>query len=644
MHRLFTSDRLRHWPAGLLALVAALVAVWARYRIFPHFSWNRDEPVYLWHMETLRTGRLTSSDGGHPELFLPWLSGRGEGVLFSQYTLGWPLVLLVADVVTGSPTAALGLGAALAVLGTYAFAWELLRDRSIAIGAAAVMIASPILPVEGGVHLSYLLTLGLGLLFGVGLLSGIRTHNMGRVIGAGVLLGWIFLTRPYDAILWGLAFGTYAIVVHRDRWRDLLKPFLSCAMAALPLVAMTLAYNRHVTGSLLQFPITVADPMDTFGFGRRRLMPGFPITDYTPSSGLRAIAKHAFFLPWFLAGSYLSVGVAAGGLWVGRRQRSTLAILLIGAVFPLGYFPFWGTQQSSEFTRVAGPVYYIPLFACLAVLIATAITRLRDRHPAGAIALVVTMVLATVPFAQSRLSLNHELSAPQEGWRTSVEPIEGPAIVFVADAADYLMFLNPFSSNGPGLDDDILYAVDDDPAMLDLIAEQPGRTAYVQQASAPQEDLGPKEDPAPFEVTLTPVEVRRARAFTLGLTAGDPGDAGLVAVEVRVGEQVIRASVPAGASLPRFRLAPMGASPADLGLPERGTLSVTVGYGDTEAGALREPRAGQEVQFRVVDGMVEVLLPTTKLERSRVGDTWQWRQRPTTSDLQVELNPAAGAP
>lgn len=635
------AERLRHWPAALLALVAAAVAMWARYRVFPEFSWNRDEPVYLWHVDILRAGRLTSSDGGHPELFLPWLSASRDGVLFTQYTLGWPLVLLAADVITGSASAALGFGAALAVVGTYAFAWELTRDRAICIGAAVVMVASPILPVQGGVHLGYLFTLGLGLLFGVGLLSGIRTGRLGRVVGAGACLGWIFFTRPYDGVLWGLAFGAYAIVVHRQWWRDLVRPFVVVGGAALPLVAATLLYNRHVTGSLSQFPITAADPMDTFGFGRRRLMPGFPIAEYTPASGIRAVAKHAFFLPWFLFGSYLGVAVAGIGLWAARRQQGMVAVLLVGAVFPLGYVPFFGTQESVKFTRLAGPYYYLPLFACLAILMAGVVRRLRERNALAAGGLVLVLVLATLPVARSRLDVNHRLSARQEVWRSSTASIDGRALVFVADAQRYLIFANPFSSNHPGLDDRILFAVDEGPEMLELIAEQPDRTPYLQQTTVPVEDLGARERPVDFDVVLFPVEVRRAPGFTLGLAPGSTTDDDLAVVQLQLGDQVLRRIVPAGGPFPSFRLAPAGSTGADVLLPETGTLTIEIGYGDSEAEALRSPVAREKVHFRVVDGTVEVLLPTVKQARIRVGDSLQWRRQLILTDLEIELTPTS---
>ena len=51
-------------------------------------------------------------------------------------------------------------------------------------------------------------------------------------------------------------------------------------------------------------------------------------------------------LPMFLAGSYLGRSlVAAGGAWLRRRDQTTIALLAIGAVFPLGYFFFWGTYD-----------------------------------------------------------------------------------------------------------------------------------------------------------------------------------------------------------------------------------------------------------------------------------------------------------
>ncbi len=626
----------RHWPALVLAGLAAAVAAWARYRIYPGLSFNRDEAVYLWQVETLEKGFLKSIDGGRPDLFLPWLSAARDGFMFTQYTLGWPLVLLGAKLLTGSVASALYAGSSLAVMGTYAFAWEVTHRRATAIVAAACMVASPIMAIQGGVYLSYLFTLGLGLLFGVGLLSGIRTGRNGRVVIAGALLGWIFFTRPYDGMLWGVTFGLYAIIATRHHWRQLLRPFVLVAIGATPLLLATMAYNLSVTGAPLAFPITAVDPLDTFGFGVRRIMPNTASTVYSLPKGLYALAKHAFFFPWFLLGSYLGIAIAAVGLWGARHRQTTLLIVMLGVVFPLGYLPFWGNWVSGQFTRISGPIYYLPLYTSIVVLIAIAIVEWYPRHRAGVSALALALVLATLPPAVSRFHINSRLSTPQQAWLRSVEAIDGPAIVFVGDSKGHLLFLNPFSANGPQLNDRILYAVDQHPDMLDLIAEEPARQPYLQWATAPQEDLGPKEKPVSFDVVLEPVTVTRGVTLSLQVTAGDPHGEAVVAVEVRVAGQSIRRSVPAGRPLPPLTIGPPG-SGSDLILTPRGVLVITLGYGASEEAALASPRAQHRMVFRQVDSEVEVLVPANRFVYEQLPDRWEWRHRLTTPDLAVKI-------
>src|SRR5204862_2462660 len=206
------------------------------------FSWNRDEPVYLWQVHMLRDGHVLTTDGGAPTFFQPWLTGHRNGAFFSQYTLGWPLVLFVADVVFGNPALGIAFGALLTVVGTYALAKEVTGDRSLALVAAGVMLASPILVIQGGIYLGYLFTLGLGLFFAVALLSGLREQRRWKFVVAGVLLGWIFLSRPFDALLWGAAVFAYLLYVNRSDWRRLVPVVAWFAVGVLPLVIVTLLY------------------------------------------------------------------------------------------------------------------------------------------------------------------------------------------------------------------------------------------------------------------------------------------------------------------------------------------------------------------------------------------------------------------
>ena len=158
-------------------------------------------------------------------------------------------------------------------------------------------------------------------------------------------------------------------------------------------------------------------------------------------------------------------------------------------------------------------------------------------------------------------------------WTT----IDGPAIVFVGRHAGLPALPQPVRVNGPDLDDQLLYAVDADPEMLDLIAEQPERTPYLQLATAPQEDLGPKEDPEDFDVVLLPVEVparSRARAHGDRRTTRVPTPSRPSSVEAA--GRSIRRSVPAGTPLPPSPSGRPG-SATDFTVPDRGLLRITLG-------------------------------------------------------------------
>ncbi|MGH9085969.1 MAG: hypothetical protein ACRDYW_10985 [Acidimicrobiales bacterium] len=632
-----------HWPAVALALASAVVAVLAKEHLFPGLSWNRDEPVYLWHVDVLRHGQLTATDGGHPDLFLPWLSARGDGSMFTQYTLGWPLVLLAARLVSGTSATALPVGAALAVVGTYALGYELSQRRRTATIAGGLLIASPLLAIQGGAYLSYLFTLGLGCCAGALVLSGWRLARPMRFLGAGAVLGWVFLTRPFDALLWGGAFAGSLLLTEWRRRREVVRAVTLVVTAALPLVAATLVYNRHVTGDLLTFPITAADPLDGFGFGDRRLMPGFETVDYDLATALRATAKNAVVMPWFLVGGYLGLVLAGVGLWMRRRDRLVATCLLVAAAFPIGYFPFWGTHLSSLASRISGPIYLIPLYASVCILAAVALDHWWSRSRLQQLAIVAVLVVTTLPGAITRFDVNRDISQAQTAWRTSVADLAGPAIVFVADTSTYLLYTNPFSSNPPDLDGEILYAVAGSPAMLDLIAEQPDRVPYLQQGSIASPELGPREDPYDLDVALLPVVVHRGPDLTLSVTVSPPPGTSHVAITVTTGAATSQRTLDASGSVTlELRLGHDGGTKATspLGVLARGTVAVAVGFGDTPAEAEGAPTVQQLIPYRVAGQALEMVLPAAAQRLTLVDDELEWRHVPVLAELQVAVSPA----
>ena len=52
------------WPLAAIVLVAIAISIAVHVLVFPAYSWNRDEPVYLWQVHALREGKVFTSGGG----------------------------------------------------------------------------------------------------------------------------------------------------------------------------------------------------------------------------------------------------------------------------------------------------------------------------------------------------------------------------------------------------------------------------------------------------------------------------------------------------------------------------------------------------------------------------------------------------
>jgi 4-amino-4-deoxy-L-arabinose transferase-like glycosyltransferase len=632
-----------YWPLLALGVLAILVSVVVHHWIYPAYSWNRDEPVYLWQVHALRDGQILPTDGGTPQFFQPWLSGHGDGYFFSQYTLGWPIVLLVGEVVFGTAAAAIAFGTLLAVFGTYAFARAVTGERTVSLTAAALMLASPILAIQSGVYLGYLFTLGLGLLFGAALITGFEQRKPLRLVVAGVLVGWIFMTRPFDAVLWAAAFGVYLLVAHWREWKRLAIGAAWAGLGVLPLVIATLAYNKKVTGTFTEFPITAADPLDTFGFGLKRLMPTFGKDDYTVGVAIRSTGKNGLFLPLFLFGSYLGVLVAGFGVWIRRRQRSTLALLFLMAAFPLGYFFFWGMHVSAATTKLSGPIYFIPLFAPLVVLIATVIvTWWRKRRVVGVVILAILAVV-TVPLAVNRLAVAKRISDAQIPWRDGADAVDGKSIVFIQQSGPYLLFLNPFSSNPGDLDGRILWATDQGAADLDLIAQHPDRTPYLQQTSLPPDKAVPDSDPPTPDVTTQRMRVLEAGEVTLHARVTNTTNQPVVVASLVIGDRSERRTLATDSRRGdtydvEWRIAAPGATataPGAVTLPVGlGSAIVTAGFGADETEA-DTPSLRRKIPFRAGE-VARLLLPAQPAIFSTPNGEPGWLEVRSLPELQVK--------
>lgn len=630
----------------VLVVASALLALTVSHFVYPALSWNRDEAVYRWQAELLGNGQLTLGDLGHPSVTQPWLSGHRDGAFFSQYPLGWPLVVLVGQKL-GWPAISLALAAALAVAGNYAMALELTRDRRVASLSGGLLLVSPVLVVQSGTYLTYLFAIGLGTLFTASFRRGLRCGSRPSMVAAGLLLGWLVMTRTFDAVVWAAVVGGFTMATEYRHWRVHLRLVPAFLLAVVPMVVIQLAHNRYLTGSPLEFPMTVADPLDTFGFGERRIMPGMDKVNYSISSALRSTAKNAFFVPWFLVGAHLGAVVAALAVVDGRRLRSTWLLLALGVGFPAGYFAFWGMSVSALTARLSGPIYYIAAYSSLTVLIAMGLVSLVRRSPRSAVAVVVVMAVVTVPVTIGRLGLNRHLSRMQTAWRADLSDMETPAIVVVSPTR-YLMYLNPEASNSVDSvtgRDPVIWATDRTPDVIELIDAHPERRAYLQRPAVPTAELLPSEHAAPFEVETLPVVITRADVVRLPVRVRAKR-AGSVSIALVVDGVTFWRDVTADASKGEvvnttFTLVAPNGPPVSGGLRlKRGgeRLGVLVGYGANPSLA----RANPSVRYTLLaqaGPTLEVMEPgTTWRPDENIQDRLVWRDARPSSELRVEVH------
>jgi hypothetical protein len=637
-------SRIRAWFTKywyLLALCAAAVAmcVIVREVVYPGLSWNRDEVTYLWQVRALRSGHLLTTGGGLPDFFQPWLTGVRDGKFFSQYTLGWPGVMLVFDVLFGSPFMAMVTGTLLAILGTYAFTREITRDHFLALMTATLMLASPMVITQSGVYLSYLFSTGVGLLFGAALLSGIRRRRPWLLAVAGLLLGLLFITRPFDAALWAGAIGIYAVIV---TWREWARQFgiaLLVLAGMAPFLLLTLWHNHAVTGSFTQFPFSAKEPLDAFGFGYRRLLPKVKGQQYT------VVGKDLWYLPQFLVGSYVALALAAVGLWMRRRDRTTIVLLLIMVAFPFGYFWFWGSRLSSAFAFLSGPVYSVPLYMPICLFIATALRAAWRRRPSWTVALCVVLVVATLPFLYESAKRNRHISQAQEPWRTAAAALPGKSLVVVRDSGPYLLHLDPFSQNSPDLDGRVLYAVDRHSGIFTLLDRYPDRKLYIARTSDyGYDDAFHHYDYGVPEISMLPVQVVSGATVKVSVTVRNPTGAAAVVVQLKRGLQVLDSRTltanPDGTYTTEWTLAPEGdaAAPAgSVGLSGRGRIVVATAFGPTPETVGARRRTEISSPFRVHGSTVQVIEPTRQAVAKKRKGEWTTMEVTSVKTTTVEL-------
>jgi len=551
-----------------LAFAGAMAVWFLSTTVFPYYSLNHDEGVYLQQADMLLAGRLFLKPPVE-DVFLPWFFVEDGDRLYSKYT-PVPAAIFALGKLAGSYRFALPAIAA-ANLALVAGVVGEAFDRRTGLVAAGIVLCSPLFLIDSAVFLPYAPTTALNLAFAFAYLRADRTGDLRWVAAAGAAVGLAFFARQYTAVLFALPFVAHALWTLRVEWRATLskrtptptvKRQGTTAAVGLVGVTVTLGYNALMTGSPFVFPFHAFEPLDTVGFGKRRLT-GYTV-EYTLDRALDANRQvlELFVRNW-LAGGVYTVALAAIGAavatWRGVDGRQA-ALGGIGVTVVVGNVFFWGNynilgEVGNGLVKVLGTRYHFDLLVPVAAFAAVGLVAVFDRlvdlatgegrllahgvddrwvQAAVALLLVVAMVPAGVATSND---LDRQIDRNMDTTRTYervYDPFDGgpPANSLIFLPTPYGNWLNhPFQTmrNDPGYDGRAVYVMDQ--RVFEVADAFPDRNLYryaYRGAWAPY-------DGSPDGARLQRVQDVSGPGVDLSTTVGVPDDA--VAVTARLGTE-----------------------------------------------------------------------------------------------------------
>lgn len=473
----------REWAVITLGFLAGFWAIFTSLLLFPYYSNNHDEPVYVLQAQMLLQGKLYLPADEFSDFFTPFFFVNDGERVFSKYTPVQAGFLALGHALLGSMRASLGLVAALTIVAFYLFALEIYSDRRVALKACVILLLSPFFLILSATFLPYTSGLMLLLVFGFLLLRGVRTGSTLCLVLSGLALGLTFFHRPYDALLFAVPFGLVFLVLHRNNLGHLARLGTPVFVGFTPFLILTLTYNAIITGDPLLFPFTFHEPLDKLGFGYRSIHPVNTPVYYGWTEAVESLWTNSAELGyWTFGGPLLLLAMLARWIVPTFQWQDGLLLLLLIA-FPLGYFFFWGPYNTGIIwgaISYLGPYYYFPLLVPLALLGARGAEALFARNHRSAFILMLAMAIVAFALVLHQVSENyryteksHALYQPFREHRISnalifVPPLYGPFL------------LHPFAylENTPLLDGPLLFAIDQGSQDFALMDHYPERQPY----------------------------------------------------------------------------------------------------------------------------------------------------------------------
>jgi hypothetical protein len=267
----------------------------------------------------------------------------------------------------------------------YAYAFQRLLGANPRSAAAVAALTG-----AGTLALSYATVLTNHVPCGASALAG--CYHLVRARGGGAqhaALGGIFFALAYAFDAAGFVFGLAAAVL---LWGEPLRRWMICAGAGLPIVALQLAYNLSITGSVLPTAFNASVWND----------PSLPLHGWADQIfGVFSPAAYAGFAASLLIGSRglfsftpLMLLAGAGFVVMWRRRelprRIALAVALTSLVFFLLILFLQNDSEASNF----GERRYVDLFFVLGIGFGPALAAVRTPLAWAAVRLVTACSIA----------------------------------------------------------------------------------------------------------------------------------------------------------------------------------------------------------------------------------------------------------
>lgn len=330
----------------------------------PHMS---DAVTYLMQGKVLWSGSLRLTIPGDAELIV----GGGNGLFFQsgnqghfgKYPIGWPSILGLFSTL-GVPWLANPVLAAVIVFATYRLV-RLETDDRYARLTAVFLAVNPWLWFNAGTLMSHLASTTWLVLFLWALAAARRNWSLWQGSLAGACFAMALITRPQDALFWGLPCVAFALKDLAVDWRNRWSTYVAFNAVACLGLAVYFGVNRELMGSIAE---------STYGGSlEKRLLYNPPTSPAAFFSWLHQ-SLVSLHLNSYLAipSVVLCLAFALGFAWNSTRRASLLCSC------SLSLFLCYGSLVIFISRPWVGPRWLAPLMPVAAYLVACVICRAEE--------------------------------------------------------------------------------------------------------------------------------------------------------------------------------------------------------------------------------------------------------------------------